>query len=81
MVGTGFFLVSHLLYIIAFGVGERVKGLKRGYKTLRKVTYFIIVIILCLGFYALWDKFPSKIIFVPYGAILAIEVMIALSRY
>lgn len=72
LIGTGFFMVAHLLYIISFRVGEKVKKLKSSYRVLRKITYAVIIILLGLNYYQLWDKFPSKVIFVPYCAILAI---------
>ena len=81
LIGTLFFMVGHSVYIFAFRVGEKVKQLKRGYKQLRTGTYIVVVILLILNIFTLWDKFPSKIIFAPYCAILALEIIVTLSRY
>ena len=72
LIGTGFFMVAHLLYIISYRIGEKVNKLKSSYRILRRIAYGVILVLLVLNYYELWDKFPSKIIFVPYCGILAI---------
>jgi uncharacterized membrane protein YhhN len=81
LVGTGFFMTAHVLYIIAFGIGEKIKSLKRSIRTYRTISYFIVSSLLLLNIYTLWDLFPSKIIFVPYAVILTFEIIVCLARY
>jgi len=72
MVGTGFFMLAHLLYIIGFRAGEKLKTLKKKYRVLRSLAYIVILVLAAGNLYLLWDKFPSRIIFVPYTGILAL---------
>ena len=53
LIGTGFFMVGHLLYIISFRIGEKVKKLKASYRLLRKIIYGVILILLVLNYYQL----------------------------
>jgi uncharacterized membrane protein YhhN len=81
MIGTCFFVLAHLLYIIGFRTGDRVKTLKKKYSIMRSIAYIVIALGVAANIYTLWDKFPSKIIFVPYVAILGLEMANCLSRY
>lgn len=74
-------MVGHILYIIAFRLGDKVKTLKKSFRRMRQIAYFIIILVLIANDYVLWDKFPSKIIFIPYSIILAVETMACLSRF
>lgn len=81
LIGTLFFMVGHCVYIFAFQVGDKVHQLKKRYRLLRKGVYVVVFILLIINIVTLWNKFPSKIIFVPYCTILAVEIMVTLSRY
>ncbi len=81
MVGTGFFMAAHVLYIVGFRMGEKVKVLKKSYRRARWVAYVVIGVALLGNYQMLWDKLPSKVIFAPYMAILAVETMACLARY
>lgn len=72
MVGTLFFMAAHVLYIVGFRIGEPVKVMKKFYRRLRWAAYIVIGLALLGNYQTLWDKLPSKIIFVPYMAILAV---------
>lgn len=72
LIGTAFFFLAHIFYIIAFKTGEKVKKISSRYKKLRIAAYVVIVILLIINEVTLWDKFPSKLLFVPYTAILAL---------
>lgn len=81
MVGTCFFTAAHLLYIVGFRIGVQVKVMKKFYRRVRWAAYIVIGLALLGNYQMLWDKLPSKIIFVPYMCILAIETMNCLARY
>lgn len=81
MVGTCFFMAAHILYILGFSIGEQVKVMKKFYRRLRWAAYIVIGVALLGNYQSLWDKLPSKIIFVPYMGILAVETMNCLARY
>jgi uncharacterized membrane protein YhhN len=81
LVGTCFFMVAHLLYIVGFRMGDKVKTLKKTFRNLRRVAYLVIFLLALGNYFTLWDKFQSKIIFVPYVAILSLETMNCLGRY
>lgn len=81
MLGTGFFMVGHIFYIVAFRMGDKVRYLPKKLRMWRKVGYVVIVVLLFLNLYSLWDKFPNKILFTVYVSVLAVEAIVALSRY
>lgn len=81
LIGTLFFMVGHCVYTFAFQVGDKVKQLKQRYRQLRIGACVVVIILLIINILTLWDKFPSKIIFVSYCSILALEVIVGLSRY
>lgn len=81
LIGTLFFMVGHSVYIFAFQVGDKVHSLRKKYRLLRKAAYVVVFILLVINIVTLWDKFPSKIIFAPYCTILALEIIVTLSRY
>lgn len=81
VLGTSFFMVAHVIYIFAFRVGEKVKKLENKFVVMRKVGYAIVFVALLLNEYDLWDKVPSRIVFIPYIAILAFENIVSLERY
>lgn len=80
-VGTIFFGVSHIVYIIAFRLGYVVKQLPSQFKLMRIGGYLLIVLMLALNNFLLWDKYPSRVLFISYAVILAAQAGTALSRY
>ena len=81
MVGTGFFLVAHVCYIVAFGLGEEIRYIKRGYVWGRRVACGVVMA-MCVGnTYMLFDKMPNRVLFPLYGFILALMVCSAMKRY
>jgi uncharacterized membrane protein YhhN len=78
IVGTVFFMIAHVFYVIAFRMGEKVKFVERDYRLMRWASYLVILLLMAHTMHTLWDKFPSKTIFVPYTFLLAIEVMTSL---
>ena len=81
MIGTCYFIVSHIIYMVAYGIGEEVKQIKPKYSTVRNVLYGVTLVALLHNWYTLWDVFPSRVLFAPYAGILALEVVVALKRY
>jgi uncharacterized membrane protein YhhN len=79
--GTCYFMISHLIYMVAYGIGEEVKEIKPKYRTIRSVLYGVAVLAVLHNWYMMWDVFPSKLLFAPYAAILGLEVALALKRY
>lgn len=80
-VGTIFFGVSHIVYIIAFRMGYKVKQLPGEFKWMRMGGYLFIVVVLLLNIFFFWDKYPSRVLFISYSVILSVEAITALSRY
>ena len=81
MIGTGFFMIGHIIYIIAFKMGLNIKIIGRQYKYMRRFAYLAIVGLLVGNLYMLWDQLPNKLLFSAYATVLAIEAIVALSRY
>jgi uncharacterized membrane protein YhhN len=54
MIGTGFFAVAHVLYIVAFNMGETVKELTGEFRVMRLGAYVLIVGLLAGNIYTLW---------------------------
>lgn len=81
MIGTGFFMVGHIFYIIAFRMGDEIRYLKKKIRYLRKFAYVVICFLLFVNIYTLWDKFPNKTLYVLYAIILAVEAIVTLQRY
>lgn len=54
MVGTGFFMLAHLLYIVGFRSGQKVKTLKKRYRMMRSIAYAVIVVAAIGNIYLLW---------------------------
>jgi uncharacterized membrane protein YhhN len=81
IIGTGFFLIAHIFYIVAFSIGDEIRYIQPHYKWLRKGLYFI-AFALCMGnLFMTIDLMPNKIIFPLYGVVLALMVSSALKRY
>lgn len=81
MIGTGFFLIAHILYIIAYTIGTRV----RSSSTINKIIRFsvgMLYILMCIGnLYILWDVLPNRILFGSYSIILCIMNVLSVKRY
>ena len=81
IMGTAVFFFGHLFYIAAFLIGTRVRKLRAGLRWWRRVGYLAVMGLLANNIYMLWDLFPNKVIYVGYGAVLALQVCAAVSRY
>lgn len=44
VVGTGFFLVAHICYVVAFNLGEEIRYISNGYVWGRRAAYVIIIV-------------------------------------
>jgi uncharacterized membrane protein YhhN len=81
MIGTFFFLLAHIVYCIAFNFGEEVRILSTQFRFYRGFGYFIILLLLGVSSFTLWDKFPNKFLYICYGLVLAFMTIFAFSRY
>lgn len=81
IIGTALFLVVHVIYLVAFSLGKRIRTLSPIYKVIRIFAYIVRLLITAYICYRIWGNIPSKILFVTYGAILAFENIATLARY
>ena len=81
VLGASAFFVGHLFYIAAFRIGSKVRKLRKNMRWARRAAYIVIALLLANNIYTLWDLFPNRLVFTAYGAVLAVQVIAALSRY
>lgn len=81
VIGTVFFMIAHVIYILAFRMGEEIKDISKEFRVMRWGAYIIILVLLAVNIFSLLDKFINKPVFVIYSVILAAEAMITLNRY
>ena len=72
LVGALFFMVTHILYVAAFRIGQKVKEMKGSFKILRVIGYLIVWIALVASISSLWRNLPFKIVFLIYALVLAV---------
>jgi len=81
LLGSGFFILAHIVYTVAFRMGDQIRFLRKRYRMLRKFVYAAIILIYSLKIYALWDKFPNHVFYVVCGIVAMAEGIVILSRY
>jgi uncharacterized membrane protein YhhN len=79
--GTGFFFVAHILYILAFRIGEKVREASPWQKFLTNFVILILSGVFIFNIYSLWDVLPIKLPFSMYGVVLCLMTIFALKRY
>lgn len=81
MIGTIFFFISHIFYCVAYSIGTKVRQLESSKSLLRNAGYILYISMFISNNYLLWDKLPSRILFVSYSLVLCIMNIFALKRY
>jgi uncharacterized membrane protein YhhN len=80
-IGTCFFMVGHTFYIFGFRIGRVTRSLGEKYVVLRKYAFAILLFLVFVNVFTLWDKLPYKLLYGLYALILGIEAMVTLARY
>lgn len=81
VIGTVFFLIAHICYIVSFCLGEEIRYIEEKYVLGRRVAYIIIWCLFVGNTLGLINKMPSKILFPLYGVALGLMLTCALRRY
>lgn len=81
MIGTVFFLIAHILYCIAFTIGDRVRASSSLNKILRLVACIALFGMFIGNIYALWNVMPNRLLFSLYGFVLCLMNIFAVRRY
>ena len=81
MVGTGFFLVAHVLYCIAFTIGDPVREATMSNNLIRKGISLVLIGLFFYNVYDLWDKFPNRVLFISYAFTLLLMNLLSINRY
>lgn len=81
MIGTVFFLFAHILYVVAFTIGTKVRVCTPTNLIVRLGIGFIYVAMCISNIYTLWDVFPNRFLFTTYGIVLCFMNLFALKRY
>lgn len=81
IIGTGFFLVAHILYIVAFTMGDQVRQLHSTGVCIRRVITFILISLFLINVYNLWDKFSHPMFFTSYAFTLLLMNLGSVYRY
>ena len=81
MIGTGFFLVAHLLYCAAAMVGEKTKETTPKIKRRMIIGCVILILMLASNIYTLWDVMPNRFLFTLYGGVLCLINILCVVRY
>ena len=80
-VGSIFFAVAHVVYIVAFRMGKNIREPTGELKIMRMTGYTILLSMSALNIFVFWDKYPSRPVFVVYTIIIIVEGLTALYRY
>lgn len=81
MIGTGFFLIAHLLYCLAFYMGDQVRESSLANRLARNGVSVVLIIMFVTNVHSLWDKFPNRILFVSYCFVLLLMNILSINRY
>lgn len=72
VIGTCFFMLGHIFYIIAFRIGDNVKIMDNINKLIRYGIYLVIIGATIGNIILFWDKFPVRMIYVAYTIVLGV---------
>ena len=81
MIGTGFFLISHIVYCVGENIGEKKRKITKNKKIVSYVVCFMLFALFLSNVYSLWDVFPNRFLFPFYGFILCLMNMFSILRY
>ena len=81
MFGTGFFLIAHVLYCIAFNIGDPVRQSNVTGYLIRKFISLVLIGLFFFNVYDLWDKFPNRVLFISYAFVLLLMNIFSINRY
>lgn len=77
----GFTTICHIVYIIAFRMGDEIRYLPNRYRLFRKLIYLTIMVVYSVKIYALWDKYPNHLLQIISATTTICEVIVVFSRY
>lgn len=81
MLGTTFFLVAHVLYILGFRIGEKVRDASNWQKLLINLITLVAIGMCFFNVYSLWDLMLNRFLYTLYGAVLCMMTILAIRRY
>ena len=81
MIGTGFFLLAHILYCVAYTLGEPIRKSTFLNLLTRRCVSLGLIGFFCFNVYSLWDDFPNRPLFVSYGLTLLMMNVFSINRY
>lgn len=81
MIGTLFFLIAHVLYCVAFTIGEKVRIASSMNKLIRFGVGVIYLLMFFGNIYTLWNVMPNKFLFTLYGFVLCLMNIFSTKRY
>lgn len=80
-IGTMAFFVAHVMYMVAYTFGKKVKESNFKVKFYSLIGSIVVLVTGILNTYTLWDVIPNRILFPSYALIEALMVIFAIRRY
>jgi uncharacterized membrane protein YhhN len=81
LLASSFVIIAHVVYTVAFRMGDQIRVLRKRYRLLRKLIYAAIILLYSLKTYLLWDKYPNHIFYVLSAIAAMAEGVVIVSRY
>lgn len=81
MCGTVFFLIAHILYCVAFGIGEKVRPPSRMNKMIRFIGCILLFALCISNIVTLWNVMPNKFLYTTYSLVLCLMTLLSVKRY